>query len=154
MDRKELFKRLRDKGETLESIGKSHGNISRQRVYQILTNENRKTSGGQRKARQLRLGMDVSQENPRDRYYQEKELALTYYGNGKCACVICGFTDIRALSIDHIAGGGAKHKKTLGVSNIYRWLIEHNYPKGYRTLCMNCQWVTKNENNFVRKPLK
>jgi hypothetical protein len=67
--------------------------------------------------------------------------ALTHYGNGKIACVKCGFNDIRALSIDHIDGSGAdkrKERRSTGV-NLYGWLKRNNYPEGFQTLCMNCQ---------------
>jgi len=69
---------------------------------------------------------------------------LTHYGNGKLACVRCGFTDLRALSIDHMNGGGAKHIRSLH-KPFYEWLVENDYPEGYRTLCMNCQWIHKGQ---------
>lgn len=69
---------------------------------------------------------------------------LTHYGNNKCACTQCGETRLPCLSIDHINGGGNKHRKSF-LSNsgqaIYRWLFKENYPLGFRTLCMNCQFV-------------
>ena len=38
-------------------------------------------------------------------YHQRvRRIALLHYGEGKIACVRCGFSDIRALSIDHING--------------------------------------------------
>ena len=75
-------------------------------------------------------------------YYDRKIKVLTHYGDGKLVCKLCGFDDIRALSIDHINGGGAKHIKSLR-GHFYDWLIENDFPEGYRTLCMNCQWITK-----------
>ncbi len=79
--------------------------------------------------------------------YQQnlKREILTYYGKGKCQCVVCGYNDINALSIDHINGDGAQHRKT--VKNIYYWVKRNNYPPGLQTLCMNCQWVKRAENN-------
>ena len=71
---------------------------------------------------------------------------LTHYGNGKCACVRCGFDDLRALSIDHIEGGGCQHLKQLNRRNLYTWLLGEHYPKGYQTLCFNCQWIKRSEN--------
>ncbi len=88
-----------------------------------------------------------------EEYFERKLKVLTHYGNGKCACVRCGFEDMRALSIDHINGSGAKHIKSL-LKNFYDWLIENGYPEGYRTLCFNCQWVTKaqqSENKYTRR---
>lgn len=60
--------------------------------------------------------------------------ALVAYGT-KCAC--CGETTIEFLTIDHIDGGGRKHRKEIG-SQFYRWLRNNYYPEGFRTLCYNC----------------
>jgi hypothetical protein len=80
-----------------------------------------------------------------------KTEVLTHYGNGRLACVRCGFTDIRALCIDHINGGGNKKRKLIGSSmlgrNIYAWLKKKAFPVGYQTLCHNCNWIKRFENN-------
>lgn len=82
-----------------------------------------------------------------------KEEVLTYYGSGKLACIKCGFSDIRALSIDHLNGNGAKHRKEVasegGGSNFYAWLKKQDFPEGYQTLCMNCQWIKGSTNEEV-----
>ena len=73
--------------------------------------------------------------------YKVKREVFEKYGGCKCAC--CGDTEIVWLSIDHIDGGGNKHRKELknkcGV-NFYNWLKKQNYPDGYQVLCMNCQF--------------
>ena len=88
---------------------------------------------------------------------------LTHYGNGELRCVNpnClvsgGCTDIRALQLDHINGGGCKHRREIrgsGGINLYRWLQENNYPEGYQTLCANCNWIKKvvnKENKIIYK---
>ena len=84
-------------------------------------------------------------------YHQHmKEQALSHYGNGQIACVKCGYSDIRALSIDHINGGGNQERKSEKSKNIYRFVVLNNYPAGYQTLCMNCQFVKKKENQEHR----
>lgn len=75
-----------------------------------------------------------------------KETVLKRYGNGKCQCAKCGCTDINALSIDHINGGGTQHRKTVK-RNFYKYLIDNNIPDGYQVLCMNCQAIKVIENN-------
>ena len=81
------------------------------------------------------------------RYRKARLEVLTHYGNGRCACVKCGFDDIRALSIDHINNDGAiDRKRHLGGTNFTFWLKRHGFPKGYQTLCMNCQWIKRAEN--------
>ncbi len=81
---------------------------------------------------------------------QTKRDVMTHYGNGECKCVLCGYNDIRALSIDHINGGGRKHRLSLNMNggggiNFYKWLIKEDYPEGYRTLCLNCQSIVESE---------
>jgi len=68
---------------------------------------------------------------------------LTHYGNGKLSCVRCGFSDIRALSIDHINGGGNEHRKVEGY--FYTQLKKKGFPEGFQTLCMNCQFIKRDE---------
>jgi hypothetical protein len=76
-------------------------------------------------------------------YYREKHLALKKlvmdaYG-GKCAC--CGETELVFLSLDHIHGGGAEHRRKVGASKVWRDLRDVGFPQGdYRVLCMNCQY--------------
>jgi hypothetical protein len=70
---------------------------------------------------------------------------IHYSGNTpKCAC--CGENNIEFLSIDHINGGGNKHRSEIfknykfprSGTGFYRWLIKNDFPKGFRILCMNC----------------
>jgi hypothetical protein len=79
---------------------------------------------------------------------EQKKHVIYHYSNGTMVCAKCGFSDIRALSIDHINGGGRKHTQELKkVGTIfYRWLIKNNFPKGYQVLCMNCNYIKKIEN--------
>jgi hypothetical protein len=48
--------------------------------------------------------------------------------------------DIDCLTVDHIDGGGSRHRKQIGNGHTYRWLKKHNYPSGYQVLCFNCNW--------------
>jgi hypothetical protein len=72
-------------------------------------------------------------------YVNIKKKVFEHYGN-QCAC--CGETRFEFLSIDHINGGGRKHREQLGSqgrgSRFYRWLVKNDFPGGYRTLCYNC----------------
>jgi len=67
-----------------------------------------------------------------------KKAAFEAYGGIKCSC--CGVTDLVFLTIDHVNGGGARHRKKIKTS-IYKWLKDNNYPPGYRVLCWNCNWA-------------
>jgi hypothetical protein len=67
-----------------------------------------------------------------------KHKIFSHYGY-ECKC--CGDTTKEFLTIDHINGGGTKHRKETGCGlGFYYWLIRNNFPKEYRTLCMNCNF--------------
>ena len=58
----------------------------------------------------------------------------------KCSC--CGEKEIKFLSIDHINGGGNKHRKSVTKSSgLMGWLIKNNYPVGFQVLCHNCNFA-------------
>jgi len=86
------------------------------------------------------------------RYHERLKVeVLTHYGNGVFACVKCGENRFPCLSIDHINGGGTIHREVTGHgSKMYRWLKKNDYPEGYQTLCMNCQWIKKYEEREYR----
>ncbi len=86
--------------------------------------------------------------------WRRKSKVLTAYG-GKCVC--CGEADMHFLTLDHILGGGRAHREELGgTSNVYKWLIDNNYPPGFQVLCMNCnsakQWYGGCPHNFPPDP--
>ena len=62
---------------------------------------------------------------------------LGYYSKGEMCCACCGEKHIEFLSIDHINGGGDKHRKRVG-SYLYMSLKAQGFPLGYRVLCHNC----------------
>jgi hypothetical protein len=57
------------------------------------------------------------------------------------------FTDIRALTIDHINGGGSEHRREMRKkgNTFYNWLKKNYYPNGYQCLCVNCQFIKEAE---------
>ena len=71
-------------------------------------------------------------------YTRERRLkCLLSYSNNKVECNCCGESTLEFMSIDHINGGGYKHKKSIG-GDMYGWLIRNNFPKGFQVLCHNC----------------
>jgi hypothetical protein len=60
------------------------------------------------------------------------------------ACAHCGFTDIRALQIDHRAGNGAQERKIMSQRQTYQRVFEHT--EDYQVLCANCNWIKRAEN--------
>jgi hypothetical protein len=75
-------------------------------------------------------------------YRAKKRTLLLDFLGGKC--VRCGFTDYRALQIDHIDGGGLKELKEIGNHGVYKNAYIH--PEKYQVLCANCNWIKKVEN--------
>jgi hypothetical protein len=68
-------------------------------------------------------------------------------------CQQCGFSDIRALSIDHIHGGGNEHRRRVSTKSgfrFYLWLKKHHFPSGFQVLCMNCQFIKAHEQQEYR----
>jgi hypothetical protein len=79
----------------------------------------------------------------KERHQKLRLEVLSRYSNGKLCCNCCGESIIAFLCIDHINGGGAKHRKKVGNSyRFYYWLKRNNYPKGYQVLCHNCNMAT------------
>ena len=83
-----------------------------------------------------------------DTYAQKRKVrVLSHYGNGRLTCVICREDRIDCLSIDHINGRGTQHRlqdKLYGYK-MYQWLIKQEFPMGYQTLCMNCQFIKRKQ---------
>lgn len=90
-----------------------------------------------------------------DNYYRNRETKLTAnkkyrqrlrqqvfeaYGGTVCAC--CGDTHEEFLTIDHINGDGADHRREIGKSTykLHLWLKNSGFPGGFRILCMNCNF--------------
>jgi hypothetical protein len=80
----------------------------------------------------------LAQKRTEDR--AAKEQVVKAYG-GKCEC--CGESTIEFLTIDHINGDGALHRRRVGKGRkIYKDLIRLGFPKdNYRLLCFNCNIV-------------
>lgn len=66
-----------------------------------------------------------------------RDEVLSHYGGNPPRCACCREEHIEFLCIDHISGGGAKHRKSIS-EHFYFWLKKNEYPEGYRVLCQNC----------------
>jgi len=68
-----------------------------------------------------------------------RRIVLERYGT-VCAC--CGTAD--DLSIDHVDGGGKRHRdelaggRQIASDELYRWLIANDFPEGFQVLCRSC----------------
>jgi len=75
-----------------------------------------------------------SRPSHRRTYAEKKKKVLDYYGR---LCTCCGESNESFLTIDHVNSDGALHRKTMK-SYFYYWLVKHNFPPGFQTLCYNC----------------
>ena len=65
---------------------------------------------------------------------------LEMYG-GECAC--CGESENAFLALDHVDGGGQKHRRQRGGSyGVYKDALKSYDPDRFRTLCHNCNMAT------------
>ena len=67
-----------------------------------------------------------------------RKIVIDHYSNGKNSCACCNEKIYEFLTIDHLNGGGTKHRKTIARYNICIWLIQNNFPEGFQILCYNC----------------
>lgn len=81
------------------------------------------------------------QDNARKRALRQRarQEAVDAYGG---ACICCGETYLPYLDLDHINGGGTKHRKQLGWGVAYfKYLKDNHWPQGIQVLCGNCHYA-------------
>ena len=85
----------------------------------------------------------VANESHQRMHRRNREEMLEAYG-GKCACPRCPETNPAFLTLEHINGDGAAHRKAVGRGHAYADLRRRGWPKeGYTLLCMNCNFATR-----------
>lgn len=86
----------------------------------------------------------ISREYRRNVRVQARLGALNAYSDGDPKCACCGERTVEFLTIDHINGNGAAHRRELEAQNVgpgtgfYLWLKSNGYPNGFQVLCYNC----------------
>jgi hypothetical protein len=73
-----------------------------------------------------------------NKHRQTRLEVISHYSDGSMKCDKCGENHLEFLEIDHINGGGRKHRRDENINNIYSYLKSHNFPDGYKVLCANC----------------
>ena len=91
---------------------------------------------------QLRAWRRANPERAREHVRAEHErLRLEVLGHYGLACACCGETEVAFLTLEHIGGTGAEHRRHLGgTTSAYRDVRQRGFPEGYETLCRNCNW--------------
>lgn len=70
------------------------------------------------------------------RYRRKLKLEVIKAYGGECAC--CAEAELTFLTIDHVNGGGTKHRKEVSPTKLYRWLRDNPVSDEYQALCFNC----------------
>jgi hypothetical protein len=90
-----------------------------------------------------------NRERERQRHKAHKRaqrVAVIAYLGGEC--VRCGFSDWRALQIDHVFDDGHAERARLGPSwygKIVRCILAGKGNGRYQLLCANCNWIKRFE---------
>jgi hypothetical protein len=101
------------------------------------------------KAREMkRINMQKLRDKNPDKYNAQSRKAkikdklklFLMYGN---TCAICGFSDMRALSLDHVKNNGNEERRLHGIRGTYKLAKEKLDLEQYRILCMNCQFIER-----------
>lgn len=75
----------------------------------------------------------------KNRNQEARMRVLVHYGGDPPKCKCCRENRYEFLAIDHIHGGGRKHRRKVGSGHaFYKHLIDNGFPEGYRILCHNC----------------
>jgi hypothetical protein len=109
----------------------AYSHIYYKRNKQTIDKANRKWAINNR--RKTRGYLNKHRENQRNQ-------VLKYLGN---KCKQCGFSDKRALQIDHVQGNGAKERKALWLYEIHKRILSGQYDNDYQLLCANCNQIKK-----------
>lgn len=126
---------------TLEHFSQSHGKVCKQCLKKRSAQryiDNKEHINAQHHDYHLKNKPAAKKRNYKNRLRQrliKRDLVLKHY-DGKCAC--CGETEPLFLTIDHIAGNGALHRRQIGRSDMWKWLVDNEFPDGFQLLCFNC----------------
>jgi hypothetical protein len=69
------------------------------------------------------------------------------YG-GRCNCPGCHVVHAELLTVDHVNGDGAEHRRSLGKStrDMYWWIVKNGFPDDFQLLCGSCN-MAKRDND-------
>lgn len=83
-------------------------------------------------------GREITNRIQRDYYRRAKLEAIAYYSRGTMSCACCGEGELVFLTIDHVNGDGAEHRRQTRDTNVGVVLKRAGWPDGYQVLCFNC----------------
>lgn len=88
-------------------------------------------------ARWRAANIEKAREGSRTQHRKIRDAFIAAYG-GKCKC--CGERESVFLTLEHVGGGGGRHRKKFGGNyGVLRELKKRGWPqKGFALLCHNC----------------
>lgn len=90
----------------------------------------------QQKMREDEQFRTVQLRKRKERNQRVRLEVIAHYG-GRCTC--CGENEPHFLELDHVNGGGRKHRaEKSGGQEMWRWARSHGYPEWLQLLCANC----------------
>lgn len=142
--REQARKRYQEKWEAMSPEEREEAR-ERQRQY---TREYRRRPGVREKvnARQRKRFLANKEQEyakrlkrQRTQAHQRQRAFRDMYGD---KCSECGYSDTRALTLDHVRFDGAEDRKKLkNQREVYKHAISEYMPERYRVLCCNCQRI-------------
>ena len=83
-------------------------------------------------------------ESQRKYHQKNREKLFDLLGN---KCVKCGFSDKKALQIDHINGGGRRERIKYNTKDFHKVVLNSlkKRENKYQILCANCNWIKRYE---------
>lgn len=103
----------------------------------------------------MTLSREQRLQTKRDYYRKQRLQCLKYYSSSELPCCdICSESFVEFLAIDHKYGNGREHRKEVGGGTKFcSWLINNDFPDGYRVLCHNCNLKYRDNTKCARKTL-
>lgn len=123
-------------------------NVEKQKQYRAKFNANNPNYDRDYQRRYYINNSEKRKQSSKKYNKRLKSAVFELLGN---ECCRCGFSDPRALQIDHINGGGGKEKKSV-TAHYYKYILEKILAGSneYQLLCANCNWIKRSENNENR----
>ena len=93
----------------------------------------------------------IIRKSRKKRHYENRNEIIKLLGN---KCIECGFSDVRALQIDHVRGNGSKERNQFRKKSPYAYYRDilreiKDSSKDYQLLCANCNWIKKIEKREI-----
>lgn len=108
----------------------------------------------------LRKGRERKRDRDKDPEYLQSQSFASLVSTRKLrdrvlahlggVCCQCGFSDPRALQIDHVRGGGCRDLRTRSVKTRAMEALATQPGEVFQLLCCNCNWIKRATNKELR----